>query len=194
MAKKKRKDEERKKIFVILIGIFSVLVALIGATFAYFTATVNNVNGNDSVTITTSVIKSLEYRANKSLVLEDVQPGVSDTGTFTIKNPNETAVARYGLVFIPDYNDFVNTAGNGQLLITISGGALTSPVVYDYTNGNTDQKQIVKDVRLNAGQTHTYTAKVEFVELNIDQNSNGNKSFAAHIDITDGLIITDQAN
>ena len=191
--KKRRKKEEKRKILIILIGIFSVLVALMGATFAYFTATVNNINGNESITITTAVIKSLEYRANKSLVLENAEPGDSDTGTFTIKNPNDTAVARYGLVLIPDYNNFVNTDGDGQLLITISGGALSSPVTYDYTNGNTDQKQIVKDVRLNAGQTHTYTAKVEFVELNINQNTNGNKSFTAHIDLTDGLIITDQA-
>ena len=127
------------------------------------------------------------------MVLDHVQPGVSDTGTFIVKNPNESAVARYGLVFIPESNTFVNTDGDGQLLITISGGALTNPVTYDYTNGSTEQKQIVKDIRLNAGQTDTYTAKVEFVELNKDQNSNTGKSFVAHIDLTDGLIITDQA-
>ena len=186
------KDKKKNRAILLIIGIATVLIALIGATFAYFTAQVNNVNGDQSVAVTTATVQGVIYTSNDAILLNNAMPGDHAEGTFTIENPNETATAQYMLIFVPDFDNFVLTPTDEgdettdmveQLMLYVSGGPISGTLSKDYTDGeNAARWVITKDVEtsgddyvsLPATETHTYTARINFAE--IDKNQDANKS------------------
>ena len=58
-----------------VIGVATLLVALVGATFAYFTATLSNESAQ-SISVTTATPVGLEYEGS-SLLLPNAMPGDS---------------------------------------------------------------------------------------------------------------------
>lgn len=190
MEKENRtEDNGKNKIVLLILGVATVLVALIGATFAYFTSVINKVNGNQSVVLTTQTVQGVTYTASDPLSLVNVIPGASKETTFTIANPNASASAKYSLDFVPDADDFSIEEGTGQLLVTISGGQVTGSKVFDFTDGaNATRQSIVSGVTIGAGTSDVYTVKVEFVETQSVQDTNQTKSFAGHIEVTQSIV------
>jgi len=186
--------EERRNgntVLLTVIGVATMLVALVGATFAYFTATVNTTS-QQTVSVTTKSVTALEYKSNGAISLLNAVPGRSANSTFTVENKDTSVAQSYDLTFKVDGNTFNNTNGSNQLLVTItvaSTGANTPSLSgwtnKDYTNGVEDDAPIVGDQRINAGEKHTYTVTVNFAELNASQNANQGKSFSAHIEASD---------
>jgi len=177
-----RKDRERNGLVVLILGVATVLVALIGASFAFFSATIKEIS-KQSVEVGTAEIVGVTYESDGPVTLTDAIPGAQDTSTFSVTNENVTASATYGLNFVPVTNDFEDTEGEEQLLITISGGALTEPVVLNYTNGNTDKALIKNGIEIDADTTHDYTIKVDFVETGEEQNTNQKKTFIGYVEV-----------
>lgn len=177
------------KILLLILGVATVLVALVGATFAFFTAIVNNVNGNQSVMLTTQTIKGITYEASEPLVLPNAMPGDFATASYVIENPNASADAIYKMELVTDINTFETTDGEGQLILTISGGQLKEDRVFDLTNGeNKDKRLIMEEIVLKAGTKDEYTTKIEFVETGNIQDTNKAKSYAGHIEVTEAII------
>jgi len=108
MEKKKNREEENQTantIMLTVIGVATLLIALIGATFAYFSATVTN-NSNESVNITTATPVSLVY-SGSTLALTNALPGNTTTNTFTVQNPANSPTAQtYDLTIYIDSNNF----------------------------------------------------------------------------------------
>lgn len=201
----KEEDSEKKKnrAILLIIGIATVLIALIGATFAYFTAQINNVNGDQSVMVTTATVEGVIYTSTDPIVLNHAMPGDKDTGSFTIENPNTTAKAIYTVKFVPDFDNFVVDPTDptdikddmyGQLILTVEGPGILGQFRHDFTNGAEAAEQTVaEDVEIEANkmgsEANVYTATIEFVE--IDKNQNANKSteersvsFFGHFEVT----------
>ena len=191
----KKEKQEKRKVLVIIVGIVAVLLAFIGATFAYFSAVINTIGGNESVVIKTVVVRELEYNQTKSLLLENAEPGNSDEGGFTVHNPNTNATATYSMEFVVDSNNFTNTDGDNQLIFTLSGGNLSTPKTIDFTNSTEypagKRVSLLENVTISSNNTDTYTTKIEFVEKNINQNSNQTKTFVGHIEGKGGDIIAE---
>lgn len=194
MGKSVHNDENGKnKMILLILGVATVLVALIGATFAYFTAVINNVNGDQSVVVTTATVQGVTYTASEPLVLLDAIPGDHAETTFSISNPNASASAEYGLELVIDANNFENTEGDNQLVVTISGGQIVGSKTIDCTDSSTLAKEIeiVSDVTLGPSDTDEYTVRVDFYETQSIQNTNQTKDFAAHIEVTETIITSD---
>ena len=189
MEQFKEKERDTNKLLIIILGFSTMIVALVGATFAYFTAVVNKVNGDQSVLITTQTIEGVTYEASSALVLPGALPGDSANSSYTIHNPNASADAIYKMELVTDINDFETTQGTGQLLLTISGGQLEDDVVLDLTDGGNKDKKLIQDnIRLKAGQTDTYTTHIEFAETGRAQDTNRAKNFSGHIEVTQTMI------
>lgn len=208
-------------VLLTVIGVATLLVALVGATFAYFSATITN-NAKESVIITTAAPIGLEY-LGETLALPNAIPGDTKDGTFTVENPSTSSVAQtYDLTLIVDTNEFSTAyqANNGrveitegetpdatllaeQLVITISGtsnGANTPTILnsgkFNLTDGSTPlpeaQRTIVDDQKIVPGEKHTYSINVNFKELNIPQDANQKKNFQAHIEISDPVSLVEE--
>lgn len=202
-VKEEENEKKKNRAILLIIGIATVLIALIGATFAYFTAQINNVNGDQSVMVTTATVEGVIYTSTDPIVLNHAMPGDKDTGTFTIENPNTTAKAIYNITFVPDFDNFVVDPTDptdtdqdmyGQLILTVEGPGILGQFRHDYTNGaQATEQPVALDVEIPANSmgdaAHVYTATIEFVE--IDKNQNANKSndersvsFFGHFEVT----------
>lgn len=192
----RQKQEKGNTVLLTVIGVATLLVALVGATFAYFTATVTN-NNNQSVTITTATGGGLTYNTTDQIALSNAVPSASDTGKFTVTNPSNsganTLTYTYDLDLIVTVNEFVTTEGTGQLtfVITPSSTGSNRPTLVNYgtttdiTAIATGTYPVVSDQTIAVGETQTYDSVLTFVETNSEQNTNQGKAFAAHIDIKD---------
>ena len=186
-----REDTNKNKIVLFILGVATVLVALIGATFAYFTSVISKPNGDQSVLVTTTTVEGVTYTASDPLVLIDAIPGDFAETTFTISNPNASASVQYGLKFVPDIDDFSNEEGDNQLVVTITGGQIMENKKLDYTDGeNATEQTIIEDVSLEASETDEYTVRVDFYETQSVQDTNQAKNFAGHIEVTQSIITT----
>ena len=93
-------------VLLTVVGIATLLVALVGATFAYFSATVSN-NAAQSVSVQTANPVLLNYNGSTALVLPNALPGDSKDGAFTVSlDATSTVDQSYDLVFVVDYNEF----------------------------------------------------------------------------------------
>lgn len=195
-------------ILLTVIGVATLLVALVGATFAYFSTQVNN-ESNQSMSISTAAPVGLQYLGQK-FELTNIIPGTTNTedqGRFTVTNPSTSTVdQQYDLELVIDENTLNNTDGDGQLLLSITnttagtvkkiGDAtnvkeITNGLEWDLTDGaNVPNKyQFVDDKRIGIGQTDTYQMTLNFVNLDKPQDNNQGKSFRAHIDLTNPVSV-----
>ena len=185
-------------VLLTVIGVATLLVALVGATFAYFTATVNN-DTAQSISVTTATPVGLIYTGT-NLELLNAIPGKSAEATFTVQNPaDSTTDQTYDLDLIVDTNTFNTTEGAEQLLIVITGEGTVNEVTvasasYDVTDGTTAAKagtslDVVTTQRIAVGETQTYRLDLDFAELNKPQDSNQGKSFNAHIEISNPVSV-----
>ena len=128
-------------VLLTVIGVATLLVALVGATFAYFTAAVSN-NQAQSISVTTATPVGLVY-VGTELVLDNAIPGQSaEEKTFTVTNPGassdmpSTTAQEYDLDIIIDSNGFTYTtteaaiaAGKSttpQLVVTVTAASTTA--------------------------------------------------------------------
>lgn len=132
------KEEKRNGNVVLLtiIGIATLLVALVGATFAYFSATLGR-NDQESVIVKTANPVGLNYAGNTLSILNAI-PGDSDDDKFTVENPDSSTVKqKYDLVLVVDENTLTAAEHDKQLLITISGTVKTAGTEPDGTAATT---------------------------------------------------------
>lgn len=186
----KREEKNKKSLLLMILGILTILFALIGASFAFFSTSVKGVDDAESFALGSTTIEGVTYQAKDKIALREAYPGDSAETQFTITNPNSAAVVRYTLKFIADLNEFTAVDGNGQLLITISGGELKSDVVLDFTDGENIKEQLItSNVELKTKESDVYNLKIEFVETEKNQNSNINKTFTGHIEINQSIVV-----
>jgi hypothetical protein len=188
-------------VLLTVIGVATLLVALVGATFAYFTATVSNTSAQ-SFSVTTATPVGLVY-AGQKLTMANAIPGDSAESSFTVENPStnsETGAANtvnqsYDLVLKIDGNEFSytdNTDSAKQLVLTLSATSTgnNTPSLktteIDFTSGTKDPVTLVDDQKIEVGEKQTYSLTLNFNNLeSYAQDNNQGKSFNAHIEITD---------
>lgn len=210
VEKKEKKDNNTTVLTIIAIA--TLLIALVGATFAYFTAQANN-SQNQSVSITTAAPVALQYETQGAISLPNARPGDHATSTFTVLNPTTATNGEpnittytYDLNLITITDTFVAdvTGGANQLILTISGATTvgdtetagpnvpqinsTSPSTINLTDGTQypegQSTPVVTAQRIAPGEKHTYTAELLFAETSTVQDSNASKTYAGHLDIS----------
>ena len=167
-----------KKSYLILI--ISVLILLIGVSFAYFSL---EITGNDTAkynTITTGDLK-LTFTDTNALTLTDALPGDSATKTISVKNTG-TIDTSYNIV----WKELTNTITNDELVIEATCKRLNSSNTEEGTCESIPQKAVSSNklklnIPIEPGITHEYTLKLTFIDTGSTQNYNKNKSFNGKI-------------
>ena len=172
-----------KKSYLILI--ISVLILLIGVSFAYFSL---EITGNDTAkynTITTGTLK-LTFTDTNALTLTDALPGDSATKTISVKNTG-TIDTSYNLV----WTELTNGIINNELVIEATCKRLNSSGTEEGTCSSISQKAVSSDsnitsnIPIKPGYTHEYTVKIIFIDTGKPQNYNKNKTFEGKLGITE---------
>lgn len=190
-------------IFLSVIGIATLLVAIIGATFAYFSITVTGNEGASSIFITTAVLGEVSFEDGTEIRLENIRPEDDKT-----QNPNEATkqftVAYTGteeltkpIVYQITLEEFENTispnAQTGWFVHSLTGTSnkagtdgdvLVSLAQTDVPEKAAQPTQLGANGQLNAPETtHTYTYNIHLLDSGTNQNAVQGKSFTGRLQV-----------
>lgn len=80
-----------QSIFLSVVGIATLLVAIVGATFAYFSIIATGNETASSIHVTTAQVGNVTFNGTTAgIEITDAYPGWTDTKTFTVTNSADT--------------------------------------------------------------------------------------------------------
>ena len=185
--------EKKNVVFLTVLAVATLLTAVVGTTFAYFTA---RVTGNDTATVTTIKAAQLgvTYSDGAQVTGTNIIPGWNATKRITVENTSDVDVT-YSIYWDNITNTFVNDTnpvGNVSeenfyyTVVSSSTDEATSPAAtitgeqaMPDTPASGTEVAFANHVSLKAGVTHTYTITMNFREANYPQDDNQNKQFSA---------------
>lgn len=179
-------QNNKSTIFLTVIAIATLLVAVVGATFAFFST---NIQGNDdaqSVIVKTAKL-GIVYEFGQELKGENISTGwTSPAKTFTIENTGDVDMT-YHIGWV----NVVNTFGDEIDGVVGKPEELTYTITCD--NGVTLEKQqfpttatadIKRDITIAAKAKHSCSITAEFAEMNSAQNYNQGRTFSGKINVS----------
>ena len=191
--------KNKKNLSLLIVGIVTLIVVTLGATYAYFQAQSNggaNID-TDVITGTTDLLSfsfgdEINIQANEENFAEGM-PSLSDstTGSAILRANNTTnsATATYNIYLIIESNDFEYTTENGtpELLLNVTDpngkpvenitGLVHYEDGFDITT-RTGGFLLVPDYEISATDVETiqdWLIEVTFVNLDSNQNANTGK-------------------
>lgn len=176
--------EKEKK--VIIIALVAMLVIVIGASYAFFTA---GISSEDSTTIKADAgIMKITYDGGANIALSGIYPRNDAWATKVITvTGNNTADTQmhYKLKLVVDSNTFLNsdplqyelvstnTSNNGKIISAIAKTNLIDTTI-ELGEGAFNKANNAR---------HTYQLKIYYPNKRTSQNSNQGKEFMAHVEI-----------
>ena len=125
-------DNKKNTVLLTGIAVATLLVAVVGATFAYFSATITNVNNTETVLkaanlgITFTGTKEIPSTGTEQII----NPGWTDTKTFTVENTSDYDMT-FNIVFHDTTNEFTRKQD------------LTYSVTGEFVSGGTGAVQVI---------------------------------------------------
>src|SRR5574344_257181 len=176
--------EKKNVVFLTVSAIATLLTAVVGTTFAYFTATVTG-NTTASTTSITSATLGVTYSDGAEITATNILPGWSASKEISVKNDSTVAIT-YDILWTALTNNFVKGGTTGAqtddfvytLTKTSANGAAS---VAETAVPSTTDTALISGQSIAAGETQTYTLTLTFKETNIAQNENQGKSFTAKL-------------
>ena len=203
------KDNRGTTILLTVIGIATLLVAVVGATFAYFTAGVKSTEGSvdTNVTINSATVGTITFTHSNIIDLCDddalaegqtcvIYPGAQETKEFTVKADDaSTTLVAYDVYLQVLENTFVTENGLGYKVSASSSSneagvtnlaAANAYAPMDLTASQTfatgEKVKIASGVLGTAGATDTWELDVAFENNpNAAQDDDQGAKFSAKI-------------
>lgn len=187
------KENRSNTLLLTIISVATLLVAVIGASFAYFTANISGAETATTVTVGSGTL-TIAYNGGSSLttpllkpVPEPDAPVISKTFTVTGNN-NTIAVMPYTINIIVQTNTFTtgtltyaldstNTGGNGQIAADIAETGITTGAGTISLGSGYFAGQVTNSV-------HTYLLTIYFPDTELNQDVDKNKEFTAYVETT----------
>ena len=194
-------ENKGQTIFLSVIGIATLLVAIIGATFAYFTSTAGTGTGN--VDLTAKTVAGFTATAGSITSDETILPGWSKSANISVATTDKTDVPYdYSCVLSVDATTTLT-----DMYVSVAAAAADAAPAGDIKAGTNTELQAGKEVELLAGtvgnttgaETKTATYTIKFKETGAAQANQGAK-FKATVTCkstlsggTDGVFYTNDA-
>lgn len=175
--------KKNNTILLSVITVASLLVAVIGVTYAYFTATVTG--SGSSIVVDAQKLATITYTNGGAVSLKNALPGaVSPTQTITVSASNSgTSSIKYTLRWTGVSNNF----SSSDLVYTLSGSSSSDSTGLVATQTDTTAPTgnvAIGSGTIKPGATHTYKLSLKLKETGSDQNSLQGKSFSGKIEVT----------
>lgn len=170
-------NQDKKPNIIAIIGAIVLLVlAVVGLSYAFFSAFIKNGETDPSIEGTGANL-SLVYTDGKSVITSsNIMPGWSATKTFTVTNNGE-ADTYYKLNISNITNEFVDGGLTFSIASADGGTSVAEQAV------GTTTRTISPSITIAEGATHTYTVTAKYINLNTDQTPDLGKSFSYTIGI-----------
>ena len=175
-----------QSIFLSIIGIATLLVAIIGATFAWFSISVTGNDNPSDIVITSGNLGQVSFEDGKAIDMKGLMPGSFTTKTFTVSqtDPSATGTISYNIVLNVKSNTLTPNADNQFVHSLKSSGN---------TNGGTlaimDAKPVpVESIIIGSGviegyEVHTYEYTIGLNNVDANQNAAQGKEFSGYLSV-----------
>ena len=161
-------ENKGQTIFLSVIGIATLLVAIIGATFAYFTTSMTGTQGN--VNATTAKIGAATFSAG-SVDATAVLPGwSSEAKNVTVTLGESDYDVSYTCVLTMTANPLTD------LRLAVAGDNAVAAANKTLATGETETK--IAEGVLKSGESKTMTYTLTFAETGADQNAQQSATIA----------------
>lgn len=203
-------EGKNNTVMLTIIGIATLLIAVVGATFAYFSATLTGTNNEKEYTVRSATVGT-EFNGGADITATGIYPKEEAWGTktFSIKTTSTKGVStKYRIALVIDDNDTTADAtisdGHGLIkkfqpnalsytLTAVEKNAATEgrmPTATTETKIADPSQDIVFGTATIYGNdktevTQTYTLSMFFKDTGTDQNANQGAQFKGHIAITE---------
>jgi len=165
-----------QSIFLSVVGIATLLVAIVGATFAYFSIRVTGNDTASSITVTTAQLGGVTFDGTGAgIEVTNAYPGFTATKTFTVATDVDTdpgAQIEYQIILKSTEVGLSSAAAANHDFVYSLVGTGTGVAT---TATNEDMPTTTNDVVLGTGTltgyaTHSYDFTVLLRESSTDQN------------------------
>ena len=202
-------EGKNNTVMLTIIGIATLLIAVVGATFAYFSATLTGTNNEKEYTVRSATVGT-EFNGGADITATGIYPKEEAWGTktFSIKTTSTKGLStKYRISLVIDDNDTTadTTISDGAghvkrfqanalsyTLTAIEANAATKGTMPTATETKIadPSKDIVFGEATIYGNdavevTQTYTLSMFFKDTGTDQNANQGAQFKAHIAISE---------
>lgn len=179
-------DGKGQTIFLSIIGIATLLVAIVGATFAWFSISVSGNENSEKMIYTTASLGSIIFNDGSSIDASGIIPGVVKTKTFTVAqtDPSATGKIKYNIVLNVSSNTLTPNA-NGQFVHYLSGSGNTNGGTLAKLNESIvpESSIIIGSGELDGYEIHTYEYSIALKNLDEPQNEAQGKEFGGYITV-----------
>ena len=169
----------KQRIIVSVVGIFIVLLTLVGITYGYFLTRIQGNTNTTSITVTTADLKLTYGDGNGKIEpVGLIEPGFNQTKTFTVKNDGN-AIVSYSIIFEDVDNNFERVE-DWEYILRKDG--VSDPVATGTIN-RLEVQTILANIEIAVGVTDSYTLEVTYKETNTDQSVDMNKHLGLLVNI-----------
>ena len=184
----------KQRIIVSITGIFIVMLALVGLTYAYFLTRITGNENDKSISVTTANLELVYGDGNNLVTASNIEPGDLITiKTFTVTNNGNATVNDYK-VYLENVQNQLERKDDLVYTLTcksyIKYGEEDQEVsgTCNGVNIETTFPSVITNIISNdieVGITHEYELKAKYKEMNVDQSIDMNKLISAKINIAD---------
>ena len=182
--------EKKNTLLLTVIAVATLLVAVVGATFAYFASTVDIANGanvtaevaNSTSSFTaTGAAMAVSIDASNMIQAKAGTWSIADNGNLVVKYTASNMTCNYDIVYTWDTNkayDPTTTATRGDNLEFTY--AITNAKTVTETNFTKAGGTVTSDSITSNGTevTKTYDIMVKFYNIDADQSLHGGKTYS----------------
>ena len=184
-------EPKTQTIFLSIIGIATLLVAIVGATFAWFSITVTGNDKPADIVITSGNLGQVSFEDGTAIDMTAIMPGNFTTKTFTVSqtDPSATGKISYNIVLNVKKNT-LSPASNKQFVHSLkasgnsNGGTLAK---LDSTVVPVESTVIGSGV-IEGYEVHTYEYTIGLNNVNANQNAAQGKEFSGYLSV----VLTDE--
>ena len=204
--------KSKQKIIITSIGIILLLIAIVGASYAYFAATIGS-GSTTPVTVEAGTIDSLVFNTGNPIEIEANQDNFASgqgnrsgsttaSAILTANNQASSAVTyNYNVYLNITENTYTKTGSSAELVLRVldpnTGNLVSIPSLTQVTVGGVTGYDITEETGLitivsnyaistSTTKTDTWNIYVYFVNLGADQSDNAGAYFEGNIQIAQG--------
>ena len=195
--------DRKQKIIVSVVGIFIVLLALVGITYGYFLTQIQGNTNTNSISITTANLRLVYADGSPNIEAVNIQPSKTEfyTKTFIVTNEGNACIdyevylenVINNFVHEEDLLMFITCSSNitGNTCNGYGNGSVTDNTptfgdsIYPQTNSLLIQNSIEAKTSTSPAEIHTYTLYLRFNDDDSDQSVDMGKTLQGKIQIYD---------
>lgn len=173
-------------IFLSIVGICTLLVAIVGATFAWFSITVTGNDNPSDIIINSGTLGQVNFNDGTAIDIKSLMPGSFTTKTFTVSQTDSSATGKIS------YNIVLNVKAN-TLTPVAQGAFVHSLKSSGNTNGGSLATMMESEVPVNSYiigsgviegyESHQYEYTIGLKNLDVNQNAAQGKTFSGYLSV-----------